>query len=61
MDEEHVVEDDSELTLNEIEKSMAIGVRDRERETNKKMESIFVHTEGAKDRHIARVSEIDKR
>ena len=30
MDEEHVVEDDSELTLNEIEKSMAIGVRERE-------------------------------
>ncbi|KAK3758581.1 hypothetical protein RRG08_041232 [Elysia crispata] len=30
MDEEHVVEDDSELTLNEIEKSMAIGSSDVE-------------------------------
>ena len=26
MDEENIVEDDSELTLNEIEKTMAIGV-----------------------------------
>lgn len=26
MDEENIVEDDSELTLNEIEKSLAVGV-----------------------------------